>query len=78
LYEFQKVNPLFLELMFLDGSAARKTSERQRFECLDGIAAEVETDLSECIERGQVSRVLTATRTATRSPAPCSRPYPRA
>jgi AcrR family transcriptional regulator len=60
LYEFQKVNPLFLELMFLDSSAARKTAGRQRFECLDGIAAGVEADLSECIERGQVSGALTA------------------
>jgi AcrR family transcriptional regulator len=76
LYEFPKVNPLFLELMFVDSSAARKTAERQRFECLDGIAAGVEADLSQCIE--PVSGVLTATRTATPSPATCSRPYSRA
>jgi AcrR family transcriptional regulator len=62
-YEFQKLNPALLELLILDGSEGGRRAARQRFECWDGIAAGLEADLSECMERGQISGRFTAATT---------------
>ena len=60
LYEFLSGNPLFLELMIRDNSVARSKAGRLWFDCFRRVAARVEADIDQCIQRGQLSMTLSA------------------
>ena len=61
LYEFLNDNPVVVDLLTLDNSGPRIIAGHQRFACFHELAAGVDADLRACIERGQMSLVLTPT-----------------
>jgi len=61
--EFLNANPLFLELMVLNSSGGRIQARREQVDCFREVAAVVEADVYECIERGELSMALTAAAT---------------